>query len=108
MESLTKDRRAARRDGKSTTRDRRAAPREEVPPPQPELVSDGMPPGPRRPAVVQTLEWVFDPETFMRRCARRYGTAFTVCLGPSTSVVFLSDPAQVRAVFQRTSGGWTR
>jgi cytochrome P450 family 135 len=79
--------------------DRRAAPRQEVLPPT-ESVSSGMPPGPRRPAVVQTLEWVFDPEGFMRRCARRYGKAFTVCLGPSTDVVFLSDPAHVRAVFQ--------
>jgi cytochrome P450 family 135 len=80
--------------------DRRAAPRQQVAPPPTQPITRGMPPGPRRPAVVQTLEWVFDPEAFMRRCARRYGKAFTVCLGPSTDVVFLSDPEQVRAVFQ--------
>ncbi|HEY8866742.1 MAG TPA: hypothetical protein VIM22_07395, partial [Solirubrobacteraceae bacterium] len=59
-----------------------------------------LPPGPRRPGFVQTLEWIFDPESFMRRCARRYGREFTVRLGPSADVVFLSEPDAVRAVFQ--------
>jgi cytochrome P450 len=35
----------------------------------------------------------------MRRCARRHGNTFTARLGPRTRVVFLSDPAAVRAVF---------
>ena len=36
----------------------------------------------------------------MTRCRRRYGDAFSVRLGPSTDVVFLSDPAAVKEVFQ--------
>jgi len=48
---------------------------------------------------VQTLEWVFAPESFMRRCARRYGDTFTARLGPSADVVFLADPVAARAVF---------
>ncbi|MEA2411452.1 MAG: hypothetical protein QOC77_2013 [Thermoleophilaceae bacterium] len=35
----------------------------------------------------------------MRRSGARYGKAFTARLGPRTTVVFLSDPAAVRAVF---------
>jgi cytochrome P450 len=61
-----------------------------------------LPPGPRRPAFLQTLEWIFDPERFMRRCGRRYGGAFTARLGPSADVVFLSEPAAVRTVFHGT------
>jgi cytochrome P450 len=60
----------------------------------------GLPRGPRRPAFVQTLEWLLDPEGFMRRCARRHGPAFTVRLGPSADVVFLAEPGAVQAVFR--------
>lgn len=35
----------------------------------------------------------------MRRCARDHGPTFTARLGPNTNVVFLSDPASVKAVF---------
>ena len=59
-----------------------------------------MPPGPRSPAFVQTLRWIFRPEAFMRRTAAEHGDTFTVRLGPQVDVVFLSDPAAVRRVFQ--------
>jgi cytochrome P450 len=48
---------------------------------------------------VQTLEWILDPKGFMTRCRRRYGDTFSVQLGPSTDVVFLSDPASAAEVF---------
>lgn len=35
----------------------------------------------------------------MRRCAREYGPTFTARLGPGSDVVFVSEPAAVRAVF---------
>jgi cytochrome P450 family 135 len=63
------------------------------------VASASLPSGPRRPAFAQTLEWILDPERFMRRCGREHGNTFTARLGPSTNVVFLSDPAAVRAVF---------
>jgi cytochrome P450 len=63
-------------------------------------IGQALPRGPRRPAFVQTVEWLLDPEGFMRRCARRYGEAFTVRLGPSADVVFLSGPSAVQAVFR--------
>jgi cytochrome P450 family 135 len=62
-------------------------------------VGVGLPPGPRRPAFAQTLEWIVDPTRFLRRCARRYGSSFTARLGPSTDVVFLTTPEAVKAVF---------
>ena len=52
---------------------------------------------------MQTLEWILDPVSFMRRCSRRHGGAFTARLGPSADVVFLSDPDSVRAVFHGSS-----
>jgi cytochrome P450 len=62
--------------------------------------TEELPAGPRRPAFVQTLEWILNPEGFMTRCRRRYGDAFSVRLGPSTDVVFLADPAAAAEVFQ--------
>jgi cytochrome P450 len=59
----------------------------------------GLPPGPRRPATLQTLEWVFDPKRYMERNGRRFGGAFTARLGPTTDVVFLATPAAVKGVF---------
>src|SRR6195256_1693507 len=79
------------------TKERRAAPRAtlmSVP------ASTELPAGPRRPAFVQTLEWIIDPKGFMTRCRRRYGDTFSVQLGPSTDVVFISDPAAAAEVFQ--------
>jgi cytochrome P450 family 135 len=79
------------------TKERRAAPRATLPS-QP--ATDELPPGPRRPAFVQTLEWILDPKGFMTRCRRRYGDTFSVQLGPSTDVVFVSDPGSAAEVFQ--------
>ena len=63
-----------------------------------------LPPGPRSPAVAQTLEWVYRPVRFMARCQSRYGDFFTAhLLGFSGSgaerIVFISDPAAVKALF---------
>ncbi len=42
-----------------------------------------LPPGPRLPAIAQTLVWAFAPTWLMDRCARRLGDAFTVTFAPS-------------------------
>src|SRR5215218_6899064 len=103
MSGLTKDRRQRERRAKDrgttdrrTGEDRRDSPRASLP----SAHSRELPPGPKRPAFVQTLEWIADPKSFMTRCRRRYGDAFSVRLGPNTDVVFLSDPAAVKEVFQ--------
>lgn len=66
------------------------------------MTASTLPPGPRRPALAQTLQWVFDPERFMRRCRERYGSTFTARLGPSADVVFLCEPEDVKTVFRGT------
>jgi cytochrome P450 len=63
-----------------------------------------LPPGPRAPALAQSLEWVYRPARFMERCQRRYGDYFTVNLlgfgtSGATRLVFTSDPEAVKAIF---------
>src|SRR5437763_15267403 len=79
------------------TKERRAAPRS---PHSGTSVTAELPPGPRHPAFVQTLQWIRDPERFMTRNRRRYGDAFSARLGPRTDVVFLSDPAAAAESFR--------
>src|SRR5262249_51339377 len=57
-----------------------------------------LPNGPRTPAVAQTLEWVRRPVEFMEANRRRYGPTFLARLGPLQNVLFLSEPAYVKAV----------
>lgn len=64
-----------------------------------------LPPGPTTPPMLQTLEWTFRPAEFMERCAREYGDPFTAHvssfgpLGRSNGIVFVSDPAHIKAIF---------
>src|SRR5450759_2223167 len=59
-----------------------------------------LPPGPRAPAVVQTLAWAVAPTWVMDRCARRLGEAFTLTFAPSgMKLVVISDPEAVKTVF---------
>src|SRR5690349_20158983 len=76
---------------------RRRFQRTAQPPKAPETY--GLPPGPNRPVLLQSLEWVFDPRRYMHRYGKRYGGAFTARLGPGSDVVFLSTPEAIRGVF---------
>src|ERR1035441_8631766 len=59
----------------------------------------GLPPGPRAPAVVQTLAWAIAPTWVMDRCARRLGEAFTLTFAPSgMKLVMISDPESVKTL----------
>ncbi len=59
-----------------------------------------LPPGPRAPAVLQTLAWALSPTWVMDRCARRLGEAFTLTFAPSgMKLVMISDPAAVKTLF---------
>jgi cytochrome P450 family 135 len=60
----------------------------------------GLPPGPRAPAVLQTLAWALAPTWLMDGCRRRLGEAFTLTFSPSgMKLVMVSDPEAVKAVF---------
>jgi cytochrome P450 family 135 len=59
-----------------------------------------VPHGPREPAALQTLEWVARPTAFLRRCATRYGEAFTIRLVfDDAPLVLVWHPDAVRAVY---------
>src|SRR3984893_603930 len=63
-------------------------------------VHEGLPPGPRAPALLQTLAWATAPTWLMDRCARRLGEAFTLTFWPSgMKLVQVSDPEAVKTVF---------
>ena len=65
---------------------------------------DGLPPGPRLPGPLQTLRLVARPLAFLHSCERRYGRTFTVSFAPVGKVVYIADPAAVRAVFTGDRG----
>ena len=64
------------------------------------MSSASLPPGPRTPAALQTLGWWTRPLPFFERCRQRYGTRFTMKLLQTPPFVHISDPAEVREVFQ--------
>lgn len=58
-----------------------------------------LPPGPRLPRMLQTaLVWRL-PRPFLDRCHRRFGDAFTIDTVGMGPLVYLADPADIRAVF---------
>ena len=59
-----------------------------------------LPPGPRTPAAIQTLQWLARPLTFLDRCQERYGDYFTLRFAGFGTLVFSSDPAAARALFK--------
>src|SRR5215208_6238398 len=59
-----------------------------------------LPPGPREPAAVQTVEWIARPTTFLRRCQAAYGEPFTIRVAwADAPMVLVSEPDDIRRVF---------
>ena len=50
-----------------------------------------LPNGPQTPALIQMLQWIFTPMSFMETCAKRYGDIFTLNL-LNVPTVFVSNP----------------
>ena len=64
------------------------------------------PPGPREPPVLQTLQWLLRPISFLEACRRRHGDVFSVrFLGFTTPMVMLSDPDAIRALYTNAEHG---
>src|ERR1700704_1819933 len=81
----------------STAATERPAP---APPATGKAIKDGLPPGPRAPAFLQTLAWALAPTWVMDGCRRRLGEAFTLTFSPSgLKLVLISDPEAVKTVF---------
>lgn len=59
-----------------------------------------LPPGPREPAALQTVEWVVRPTALLRRAQARYGEPFTLRTAWSDApLVLVSDPEEVKRIY---------
>jgi cytochrome P450 len=58
-----------------------------------------LPPGPRTPTAVQTLQWLLRPVSTMHRWHRRYGDMFTIRLALAGDSVQVCDPALLKSIF---------
>ncbi len=62
---------------------------------------EGLPPGPRMPAIAQTLAWALALPWVLENCAARLGETFTLTFAPSgRRIVVVSEPEAVKTVFQ--------
>jgi cytochrome P450 len=59
-----------------------------------------LPPGPRMPATLQTLGVWSRPTAFLERARARYGSRFTLYLLGQVPFVMLSDPEEIKQLFQ--------
>ena len=64
-----------------------------------ETASTALPPGPRLPAAVQAWLMLRHGLRFVAACQRRYGTVFTVHIASMGTLVYLTNPADIKAVF---------
>ena len=59
-----------------------------------------LPPGPKEPAALQTVEWIARPTAFLRRCRARHGDPFTVHVAwADAPMVLVADPGEIRRIF---------
>jgi cytochrome P450 len=59
-----------------------------------------LPPGPRMPVLLQTVGTWARPMAFLERSRRRYGRRFTVRLIGQPPMVMISDPQEIKEIFQ--------
>jgi cytochrome P450 family 135 len=58
-----------------------------------------LPPGPRGPAVLQSLRLILQPIDFLEHCLRRYGDVFTLRFVGMGDLVYVADTATVKEIF---------
>ncbi|MCW3066345.1 MAG: cytochrome [Solirubrobacterales bacterium] len=61
---------------------------------------EGYPPGPRLPRTLQGLRMLATEHRMLERYRRRWGDVFTLNLWPFERLVVVSDPAEVKRIFQ--------
>jgi cytochrome P450 len=64
-----------------------------------QMTRNGLPPGPRYPAAIQSTGFWTRPLAFLERCRSRYGKRFTLRLSLAPPFVMLTDPDEVKQVF---------
>ncbi len=75
---------------------------EEVTMRHPVPVAGYRPPGSRAPSLIQALRYARDPLGFLIRLQRRYGDVFTLSFPYFGRLVYVADPALVKALFTGT------
>ncbi len=63
------------------------------------MIDMTLPPGPSLPAPLQTLRLMARPVPLLERSRRQFGDSFTLRAVPVGEMVFVSDPASIKAVF---------
>ncbi len=59
-----------------------------------------LPPGPREPTALQTVEWIVRPTALLRRAQARYGEPFTLRTAWSDApLVLVCDPAEIKRIY---------
>src|SRR4051812_33516553 len=59
-----------------------------------------LPPGPREPAIAQTVEWIVRPTALLRRAHARFGEAFTLnTVWYDAPLVLLADPSEIKRAY---------
>jgi cytochrome P450 len=59
-----------------------------------------LPPGPREPAALQTIEWIVRPTALLRRAQKRYGEPFTLRTAwMDAPLVLTSDPQEIKRIY---------
>jgi cytochrome P450 len=58
-----------------------------------------LPPGPRGPAVLQSLRLILSPIGYLDRCLRRYGDVFTLRFVGMGDLVYVADTEAVKEIF---------
>src|SRR3954454_23145268 len=59
-----------------------------------------LPPGPREPAALQTIEWIVRPTALLRRAQKRYGEPFTLNTSyMDAPLVLTSDPQEIKRIY---------
>ncbi len=66
-------------------------------------MNSNLPPGPRMPAVLQTLGTWSRPTAFLERARARYGPRFTIRVLGQPPFVMLSDPEEIKQLFMAAS-----
>jgi cytochrome P450 len=59
-----------------------------------------LPPGPKEPAALQTVEWIVRPTALLRRAQARYGEPFTLRTAwMDAPLVLTSDPQEIKRIY---------
>ena len=63
------------------------------------MANTKLPNGPQQPRILQLMQWIANPLSYLDACAREYGDVFTLRLASFNPLVFLSHPQAIQEIF---------